>query len=116
MANGPDDPLDRVAFAWRLSATTGVPLAESLGRVRADLTDQAATRRELNALVAGPQASATILALLPLLGTVLGSAIGADPVGVLFGTPIGRVLLCVGLALDAAGLFWTMHLIDRALR
>ncbi len=113
---GVDDPLARVAFAWQLSATTGIPLAESLARVRTDLADRAASRREIRTLVAGPQASATILALLPLLGMVLGSAIGADPIGVLFGTPAGRLLLCLGVVLDAGGLLWTMRLIDGAMR
>ena len=39
-----------------------------------------------------------LLAMLPVLGLVLGAAMGADPVGVLFGTGLGRGLLCVGMA------------------
>ena len=36
--------------------------------------------------MAGPQASAAVLAALPVLGVALGSAMGADPLGILFGT------------------------------
>lgn len=110
------DPLTRVALAWRVSERSGVPLGVLLARVRTDLADQRATDREVSAAVAGPQASATVLALLPLLGVALGSAMGGRPIAVLFDTPAGRLLLCAGVALDALGVWWTMRLIASARR
>ncbi len=110
------DPLARVAAAWHLSAHTGSPLADLLIRVRRDLADGQASRRAVGAAVAGPQASAAVLALLPLLGVGLGSALGADPLGILFATGAGRVLLALGVLLDAAGVLWTLALIRGAQR
>ena len=111
-----DDPLARVVLAWRMSARTGAPLAEVLARVRADLADGAATRRDVQAAVAGPKASASLLALLPMLGLALGAAMGADPVAILIATPAGRILLCLGVVLDAAGVLWSNRLVRRAQR
>jgi tight adherence protein B len=113
---GPDDHVARVVVAWQFSAETGVALADLVGRVRADLADAVAGRRDLSTVAAGPQASAAVLAALPVLGVALGAAMGADPLGVLFGTPAGRLLLCLGVALDAAGVAWTMRLVARARR
>jgi tight adherence protein B len=110
------DPMARVAAAWQVSTRTGAPLAALLAGVRADLADRGATDRAVATAVAGPQASASVLALLPILGIVLGSAIGGNPLAVLFGTAAGRVLLCLGVALDAAGVMWTVALIARARR
>lgn len=111
-----DDHLARVVVAWQFSADTGIALTDLIGRVRADLADAVAGRRELGTAAAGPQASAAILAALPILGVGLGSAMGADPLGVLFGTAMGRLLLCLGVALDAAGVAWTIRLVARASR
>jgi tight adherence protein B len=110
------DPLARVAAAWALSMRTGTPLVDLLLRVRRDLADGQASRRAVGAAVAGPQASAAVLALLPVLGIALGSALGANPVGILFATGAGRVLLALGVLLDAAGVLWTLALIRGAQR
>jgi tight adherence protein B len=110
------EEVDRVVLAWRLSAGTGAPLADVLARVRADLTDRAATRRDVAAALAGPRSSAVLLALLPVLGIGMGAAIGAHPLQVLLGTDGGRWLLCAGVVLDALGLLWTDRLIARAQR
>ena len=99
-----------------MSAATGVPLVELLARVRADLSARAGARRDLMAALAGPRSSATMLALLPLVGIGLGLALGARPLDVLLHTAAGRALLCAGVVLDALGVFWTERLIDRAQR
>jgi tight adherence protein B len=114
--SGDDDTLARVVAAWRMSVTSGVPLADILVRVRADLSAVVAARRDLASAVAGPRASATLLALLPLIGIALGAAMGAHPLTVLLHTAAGRLLLCTGLLLDALGLLWTDRLIDRVQR
>jgi tight adherence protein B len=110
------DPMARVAAAWQVSARTGAPIVALLAGVRADLADRGDTDRAVATAVAGAQASAAVLALLPILGILLGSAIGGDPLAVLFATAAGRVLLCIGVALNAAGVMWTVTLIARARR
>lgn len=117
-ASVPDGPdaLLRVVTAWQVSNSAGVPLVDVLGRVRADLAMSAAVRREVSVTVAGPRSSAVLLALLPVLGIGLGTAMSADPAGILLTTSAGRLLLCGGVLLDALGLFWTDVLIGRAQR
>jgi tight adherence protein B len=44
----------------------------------------------------------------------LGQLIGADPVGVLRGGPVGQVLLVVGVGLAAAGATWCDHILRSA--
>jgi tight adherence protein B len=51
-----------------------------------------------------------------VLGVLLGAAMQAHPLDVLLGTPSGRLLCLVGVALDAAGLLWTRRLTSRAER
>ena len=62
----------------------------------------------------GPRATAGVLTALPGLGVALGQLLGADPIGVLRGGPLGQVLLVVGLGLVAAGRAWTEQILRRA--
>jgi len=55
-----------------------------------------------------------VLTALPGLGVALGQLLGADPIGVLRGGPLGQVLLVVGLGLVAAGRVWTDQILRRA--
>jgi tight adherence protein B len=72
-------------------------------------------QQDLRTAVAAPQASALLLAALPLLALAMGSGIGADPWHVLAATPVGNLLLIVGVGLEAAGLAWSSRLVQRAL-
>jgi tight adherence protein B len=47
---------------------------------------------------------------------LLGAAMQADPLHVLFSSPAGRLLCLLGVALDACGLAWTHRLTARAQR
>jgi tight adherence protein B len=111
-----DDPLARVALTWPISARTGVPLMALLTQVRADLAAREETDREVRAGVAGAQASAVLLAGLPVLGLLLGAALGGAPLAVLFGSRPGRLLLDAGLIFDAAGVLWTRRIVAGAQR
>jgi tight adherence protein B len=108
--------LDRVARAVRLSARTGCSLAGVVTAVEDDLRAQAAAETELRAAVAGPRASAAVLAGLPVLGLLMGSGVGADPWRVLTTTGTGTVLLVAGVGLEVAGLAWSARLVRRAVQ
>jgi tight adherence protein B len=41
---------------------------------------------------------------------------GADPLGVLIGTPTGRAVCAAGALLDAAGVLWTLRITSGAER
>ncbi|WP_054053841.1 hypothetical protein [Alloactinosynnema sp. L-07] len=66
--------------------------------------------------MAGPRASALMLALLPLLALALGESMGAAPIAVLTSSPVGQTLLVIGVALVCAGVTWTARLTGKATR
>lgn len=96
-----------LAFAWRVAERTGCPLAEPVARLHASLRHEEALRREVQAQLAGPRATARLLAALPVLGVLLGIGLGADPLAFLLGAPAGRLCLVAGAALSVLGLLWT---------
>jgi tight adherence protein B len=106
-------PLGR---AWQVAADTGAPLASVVERVAGDVTGRIALRRDVTAAVAGARSSAFLLAVLPVLGVLLGTAMQANPLHVLFGSSAGRMLCLVGVLLDACGVAWTHRLAARAQR
>jgi len=65
----------------------------------------------VQAQVAGPRATATVLGALPVLGVLLGEGIGAHPWAVLSGTVVGQALLVVGVVLLGAGIEWTERIV-----
>ena len=94
----------------------GAGLADALDRLVAQDRRSEEVRRQLDAHLAAPRATARMLALLPLLGLLLGFAIGGDPLGWLLGTPLGWACLVLGLLLIAAGLGWATRIVARTER
>lgn len=107
--------LHRVARAWALAQRHGLPLAEVLDAVRRDLEGSTRFAAQLRAKLAGPRASAAVLACLPVLGLLLGEAMGARPIAVLASTGLGQVLLLLGGLLIAAGIAWSSRLTGRVM-
>jgi tight adherence protein B len=108
--------LVRVAAAVQLSARTGCSLAGVVTAVEDDLRARLHAEQELRSAVAGPRASAAVLAGLPVLGLLMGSGVGADPWRVLTTTGPGTVLLVLGVALELAGTAWSARLVRRAVQ
>jgi tight adherence protein B len=73
-------------------------------------------RREMEAALAAPKATMTLLAGLPLLGLGLGQAIGAHPLHLLLYRPIGWALLAGAGVLDAIGVAVSRQITKVALR
>ena len=111
-----DAALAGLAHAWRVATVTGAPVAAVVSRVADDLAGQAEQYRSATSALAGARSSAVLLAGLPVLGLLLGAAMQARPLAVLFGSPSGRLLCLIGIALDALGVLWTERLTTRAER
>ena len=105
----------RIAAGVRLSSRTGCSMAAVACAVEDDLRNRVRQQQDLRTAVAAPQASALLLAALPLLALAMGGGMGADPWHVLVGTPVGNLLLIVGVGLEAAGLAWSSRLVRCAL-
>lgn len=106
--------LPRVARAWALAQRHGLPLADVLDAVRRDLDAGVRYAGQLQARLAGPRASAAVLAGLPAVGLLLGEGMGARPVAVLATTGAGQALLLLGGLLLAAGIAWSGRLTQQA--
>lgn len=102
-----------VAAAWDVAERHGVPLAELLGCVQAELRWRLRHAAAVRADLAGPRATANVLTALPALGVLFGQLVGADPVDVLRGG-VGQVLLVVGAGLTATGAAWSERILSRA--
>ncbi|HVK20864.1 MAG TPA: hypothetical protein VM677_05840 [Actinokineospora sp.] len=116
-ASSPDDGAIRSLLrAWRLATRHGLALAEVIEAVRVDLDHRVRFARQVDARMAGPRASAVMLAVLPVLALLLGESMGAAPIAVLIGSTAGQTLLVIGVALACAGVTWTARLTGKAKR
>lgn len=105
-----------IAAAAACARELGAPPAEVLVRVAEALeADERAAVARRTAL-AGPRATARLLLWLPVLGLVLGAALGARPWEVLLDGGTGTVLGGAGALLALAGRRWSQRLVDRATR
>jgi len=108
--------LHALATCWQVCAGAGSSLAAAVAQLAEAVTAEHAVRREVAAEVAGPRATAALLAGLPLLGLALAAALGAHPLHVLLATPLGLGCLVTGVALDALGWWWTGRIVAGVLR
>lgn len=111
-ATTPD--LQRLGTVWETSERHGVPLVTLMEQMRTRIDTRERHRKATTAQLQGPQATAVILALLPLAGVLMGTAMGADPIGLLTGGGIGGLLLVSGVALVAAGFVMTQKILEGA--
>ena len=99
-----------LAAAWQVAESTGAGLAVALEQLAVTGRADDELRHRVSVQLAGPRATARLLAVLPLFGLLLGSALGAGPVRVLLGTPVGWALAVLGIGLDLVGLWWVARL------
>ena len=103
-----------LAAAWQVTDAAGAGLAGPATRLAESARAADAVRRELDAALAGPRATAALLSMLPVAGVLLGSGLGADPLAFLVSSGGGRVVLLAGTLLIAAGVSWTEAIVRRA--
>ena len=106
--------LTGLAACWQVCAGTGSSLAAAIERLAEGLRAEQGQRLAVEAELAGPRATAGMLALLPIAGIALAAGLGADPLHVLLHTTVGLVCLGLGLCLEALGLWWTSRLVAAA--
>jgi len=113
-ASAAPELLRGLSACWRVCSQAGSGLAAAVDRLADAVVARHEQDRAVETALAGPRATALVLAVLPLGGVGLAAALGARPWHVLFGTPAGFVCLFVGCALDVLGLWWTNQLVARA--
>lgn len=97
-----------------MSYRTGAPMADVLDACAEGITESGEARSARDVALAGPLASARMLAALPIFGLALGWALGADPLGFLFTTPFGHIALAGGVGFELAGIGWTARMVAEA--
>lgn len=119
-ARGPRAAASSAAY----SAAAARDVADRLGAELAGVLDQCAAGIEEAGRAAAdrasslgaPRATARLLGWLPLGGLVLGTGLGADPLGWLFGSWWGLVVTLIAVALTVAGHMWIGALVAAAER
>ncbi|MEU3500099.1 type II secretion system F family protein [Streptomyces hundungensis] len=100
-----------VAACWQVAVDGGAGLASGLERLEGALRAEREQREALRSELAGPRTTVLLLALLPALGLVLGTAMGAGPLRVLLHSAAGFGCLLVAGVLEAAGVWWAARIV-----
>jgi len=100
------EALGLLGAAWHIAERSGAPIADAVARIVDRVRDDLDLDREVEAELSPARATARVMALLPVVGLVLGSGIGGDPVGVVLTTWIGAGCASVGIAVAVVGLTW----------
>ncbi|MFD5477545.1 type II secretion system F family protein [Streptomyces hawaiiensis] len=103
-----------LAACWRVAVDQGAGLAAGLDRLAAALRAERDQRSDLRAQLAGARATAVMLAGLPALGLLIGTALGAGPLHVLLHTGAGLGCLAAGGVLEGLGLWWVRRIVRSA--
>jgi tight adherence protein B len=103
-----------LAGAWAVTETTGASLGPVVRHLADAVRAQTEHRRAVDAELAGVRASMRLLAVLPLVGLLLGAGLGADPAEFLLASTAGRWCLLAGLLAEVAGLRWCRAIADSA--
>lgn len=106
--------LGTIGLVWGVAEQHGIPLVELLEQTQRRIDTRLRHRAATTAALQGPQATAVILAILPIAGLLLGSGMGADPVGYLLHTSLGGILMTTGVGLTCAGFLWSQTILERA--
>jgi tight adherence protein B len=106
--------LREVAAAWQVSQTSGGTMAVALARVADSARRRRATQQLVTSELASAQATARLVALLPVVVLAMGTGLGGDPWGFLLTSPAGLACLAAGLGLTLAGLWWIERIASAA--
>lgn len=108
--------LSEIASAWQVAQQSGAGLATALSRVALTARERQGTRRLVQGELASAQATARLVAVLPLASLAMSAGIGGNPWQFLFGTPVGVLCLGLGAVFAFAGLLWIDRISATVLR
>ena len=108
--------LEAFCAAGQLGQRTGARAAALVERVASALRARARAKRAVAVELAPAVSTARLLAGLPVIGLLMGAALGSDPMRVLLLSAPGRGCLVAAAVLEAAGLLWCRAIRHRALR
>ena len=108
--------LAELASAWQVSERSGAGLAAALSQVARTARARQATRLLVQGELASAQATARLVAILPVGSLAMSAGIGGDPWHFLLATPTGVACLGGGALCAFAGLLWIDRIAAGVLR
>ncbi len=108
--------LAEIASAWQVSQRSGAGLAAALAQVALTARERQGTRRVVQGELASAQATARLVAVLPVASLAMSAGIGGDPWHFLLATPVGVACLGLGLLFAFVGLWWIDRIAATVLR
>lgn len=103
-----------VSAVWSIAAAVGAPLGDALRSIADALQDAESTADDVRIALAEPASTARLMLWLPLVGLVLGMAMGFDTLRIAATNPIGLGCVVAGGLLLVAARSWTRALVRRA--
>lgn len=114
LASQPDLSWRALGAVWLLAMRTGAPLGAVLTQMASGFRELGQAERDVQAALAGPVSAARIVLALPILGLLLGAALGFNTIAVFTESLVGSLLFAVGVGLILAGWWWNRSLIRSA--
>ncbi|WP_353065812.1 type II secretion system F family protein [Arcanobacterium hippocoleae] len=99
----------------RLGYRAGAPMAQVLDSCARGVTEASEARAARRTALAGPVASARMLAALPVIGIFFGLALGINVPDFLVHSFLGNICLSIGIIFELAGICYVRFLIAQAL-
>ena len=103
-----------LAAAWQVATQAGAPLAACLRQLASSFRELGQLHADLAVALAGPSATARMVAFLPVVGVLFGSLLGFNTLQTLFLSPPGWTCLAGGAALMLAADRWNRRLVHSA--
>lgn len=107
---------DAAIVASLLADRCGVPVAAVLRECAAGVAEAEAAAGERRRALAGPAATARLLAWLPVACLLLSAVMGVDAVGVALDGGLGSMSVALGLGCVLIGRVWSRRLVRAAAR
>lgn len=102
-----DDHVNRFLRLWQISVHHGVALGGLASLYVEDLDTQLSRQATARSALAGARVTTIVLLAMPVGAVGLGESMGLGSAGLLFGSPLGSVLLLVGTIFACGGVLWS---------